>query len=34
VLGAILGAFLLSIFVVITLDRYKEINWKEVLHDK
>jgi uncharacterized protein involved in exopolysaccharide biosynthesis len=34
VLGAILGSFFLSIFIVVILDRYKEINWKEVLHDK
>jgi uncharacterized protein involved in exopolysaccharide biosynthesis len=34
VLGAVIGALLLSIFIVIILDRYKEINWKEVLHDK
>jgi len=33
VLGATLGAFFLSIFLVILLDQYKEINWKEVLHD-
>jgi capsule polysaccharide export protein KpsE/RkpR len=33
VLGVTLGAFFLSIFLVILLDQYKEINWKEVLHD-
>ena len=33
VLGATLGAFFLSLFLVILLDQYKEINWKEVLHD-
>jgi uncharacterized protein involved in exopolysaccharide biosynthesis len=33
VLGATLGAFFLSIFLVLLLDQYKEINWKEVLHD-
>jgi len=33
VLGATLGAFFLSILLVILLDQYKEINWKEILHD-
>jgi uncharacterized protein involved in exopolysaccharide biosynthesis len=33
VVGATIGAFLLSILLVILLDQYKEINWKEVLHD-
>jgi LPS O-antigen subunit length determinant protein (WzzB/FepE family) len=31
--GVTLGAFFFSIFMALLLEKYRDINWKELLHD-